>query len=342
MDAPSSSVGRPADNVLEIKNLSVHFRTAQGQVLALRDISIDIPRGSIVGIVGESGSGKSTLATAIIGLMAENATVTDGRLQFGDVDLRMLKRAELRQLRGSRLSMVFQDPMTSLNPVRTIGLQLTDIQYRDRTRSAAEKRAKAADILRRVGIPDPIHQLQRYPFEFSGGMRQRIAIAMAILGKPELLIADEPTTALDVTMEAQIVHLLRELHHEINSSIIFISHNLGVIAELSDWVVVLYAGEVVEQGSVRDIFHRPQHPYTQALIECDPARILETRRELPTIPGDVPSLRQAPIGCVFAQRCPKVLDRCSSQRPMDVAVSASHIARCHLLTERTDGEKYFA
>jgi oligopeptide/dipeptide ABC transporter ATP-binding protein len=243
----------------------------------------------------------------------------------------------MQALRGDRLSMVFQDPMTSLNPVRAVGLQMLDIQYRERSLSAAEKRRKAADMLRRVGIPDPERQLNRYPHEFSGGMRQRIAIAMGILERPELLIADEPTTALDVTLEAQIVQLLRDLRREMNASILFISHNLGLIAELCDFVVVLYAGEVVEQGTVRDIFHRPQHPYTQALLECDPARIEEIRRELPTISGDVPNLLQIPVGCVFAPRCPKVFDRCRVEHPADYAASPGHLARCHLLAEAAHG-----
>jgi peptide/nickel transport system ATP-binding protein len=318
-------------NVLEVRNLSVRFRTPRGPVLALRDVSIAVPRGSIVGLVGESGSGKSTLAMAVMGLMAGNASIAQGSLSFCDLDLLKLKPAELRSLRGDRLSMVFQDPMTSLNPVRSIGMQMTDIQFRNRDRSMAEKRAVAAEMLRRVGIPDPERQLKRYPHEFSGGMRQRIAIAMGILEKPELLIADEPTTALDVTMEAQIILLLRELRRAFSGSIMFISHNLGLIAELCDHVVVLYAGEVVEQGTVRDIFHRARHPYTQALLECDPARIEETRRELPTITGDVPNLLRVPPGCVFAPRCPKAFERCRREQPADWAVGPDHIARCHLL-----------
>jgi oligopeptide/dipeptide ABC transporter ATP-binding protein len=186
-------------------------------------------------------------------------------------------------------------------------------------------------MLRKVGIPDPERQLDRYPHAFSGGMRQRIVIAMAILQRPELLIADEPTTALDVTMEAQIVQLLQQVRGEVNGSILFISHNLGLVAELCDHVIVLYAGEVVEQGSVRDIFHRAGHPYTQALLECDPARIGEMRRELPTITGEVPNLLQAPAGCVFTARCPKAFDRCPVERPADHAIGPGHAARCHLL-----------
>jgi oligopeptide/dipeptide ABC transporter ATP-binding protein len=324
-------------NILEVRDLSVSFRTPRGEVQALRRVSVEVPRGSVVGLVGESGSGKSTLALAVMGLMANNAAISRGSLRFAGRELLGLRPAELRALRGDRLSMVFQDPMTSLNPVRAIGLQMLDIQYRERRLSLAEKRRKAAEMLRRVGIPDPERQLTRYPHEFSGGMRQRIAIAMAILERPELLIADEPTTALDVTLEAQIVQLLRELRGEFNGSILFISHNLGLIAELCDIVIVLYAGEVVEQGPVRELFHRPQHPYTQALLECDPARIAEVRRELPTITGDVPNLLHIHKGCVFAPRCPKVFDRCLAEHPPDYPAGPAHLARCHLLAERADG-----
>jgi oligopeptide/dipeptide ABC transporter ATP-binding protein len=317
------------DAVLSIRDLSVDFLTPRGPVHALRRVSVDVPRGSIVGIVGESGSGKSTLSLATIGLLAPNAVVRGGQILFNGTNLLTMTAAQLRDLRGRRMSMVFQDPMTSLNPVLSIGTQMVDIQYRDRG-VRSEKRRKAAELLRRVGIPDPERRLDHHPHEFSGGMRQRIAIAMGLLGNPELLIADEPTTALDVTMEAQIIHLLRQLRREFKGSILFISHNLGLIAELCDYVVILYAGEVVEQGTVQDIFHRPRHPYTEALLVCDPARLEALQRELPTIPGDVPNLLEAPRACVFAARCPKVFDRCHSERPADHAVSETQTARCHL------------
>jgi len=316
-----------ADNVLSIRNVSIDFLTPRGKVHALRSVSLDVPRGHIVGIVGESGSGKSTLSLAAMGLLPDNAVVRGGHVLFDGADVLAMSKAQLRDLRGRRLSMVFQDPMTSLNPVLSIGAQMIDIQYRERALPMAEKRSRAAAALRRVGIPDPEDRLNRYPHEFSGGMRQRIAIAMGLLGNPELLIADEPTTALDVTLEAQIIHLLRELRRELQGSILFISHNLGLIAELCDRVVILYAGEVVEQGTVHDIFHRPRHPYTEALLVCDPARLDDVRRELPTIPGDVPNLLQEPGGCVFAPRCPKVFDRCRLERPADHAVGGVLLAR---------------
>jgi oligopeptide/dipeptide ABC transporter ATP-binding protein len=337
MAAAAEPVPVTTANVLEVRDLSVQFRTPRGPVMALRKVSVDVPRGSIVGLVGESGSGKSTLALAVMRLMPANATISEGSLRFAGRDLLSLPASEMQRLRGDRISMVFQDPMTSLNPVRTIGMQMVDIQYRDRRMSQADKRRKAAEMLRRVGIPDSERQLDRHPHQFSGGMRQRIAIAMGILEKPELLIADEPTTALDVTLEAQIVQLLRDLRGELNGSILFISHNLGIIAELCDYVVVLYAGEVVEQGPIEDIFHRPGHPYTRALLECDPARIEEVCRELPTISGDVPNLLRVPSGCVFAPRCSHAIDRCRNEHPADHQAGPGHFARCHLLQGVSDG-----
>lgn len=322
--------------VLDIKGLSLQFDSRQGAVHALRDVTFTVPRGEIVGIVGESGSGKSTLALAILGLLSSNAAITSGSIDFHRRNLLTLSEDELRSLRGTRIAMVFQDPMTSLNPVRSIGQHMADIQYRDQTLSSAQKRRKSAAALQRVGIPDADAQLERYPFQFSGGMRQRIAIAMALLPKPELLIADEVTTALDVTLEAQILHLLRELRNEIDGSILFISHNLGAIAEICDRVIVLYAGEVVEQGLVADIFAAPQHPYTRALIACDPARIDVATRLLPVISGEVPNLTAPPRGCVFETRCPVAIPKCSSARPPDVAQRSSHVARCHLLGVATE------
>ena len=319
-----------ADSVLSIRDLSIDFLTPRGPVHALRRVSVDVPRGSIVGIVGESGSGKSTLSLATMGLLPENAVVRGGQILFDGANLLTMSRPQLRDLRGRRMSMVFQDPMTSLNPVLSIGTQMVDIQYREQM-SKGDKRRRAAEALRRVGMPDPEQRLDQYPHEFSGGMRQRIAIAMGLLGNPELLIADEPTTALDVTLEAQIIHLLRQLQSEFKGSILFISHNLGLIAELCDYVVILYAGEVVEQGTVHDIFHRPRHPYTEALLICDPARLDLVQRELPTIPGDVPNLLHVPPGCVFAPRCPKAFERCKAEPPSDHRIGATQVSRCHLV-----------
>ena len=223
--------------------------------------------------------------------------------------------------------MVFQDPMTSLNPVLSIGTQMTDIQYRENT-STTEKRRRAADMLSRVGIPDPLRQMSNYPHQFSGGMRQRIAIAMALLARPVLLIADEPTTALDATLEAQIIHLLRDLQTELGCSILFISHYLGLVAEFCDDMVVMYAGEVVEEGTVRDIFHRAAHPYTRALLECDPSRIARSGKKLPTIPGDIPDLIHLPTGCIFVNRCPRASGKCFEKSPPRRMISEGHFVSC--------------
>ena len=264
-----------------------------------------MPRGEIVGIVGESGSGKSTLALAVMRLLSGNARITCGEILFGGSDLLKLSdRRHAGDLRGTRIAMVFQDPMTSLNPVRSIGQQMLDIQYRDTNVLARRQACKGGTMhFSASAFPMRSSQLDRYPFQFSGGMRQRIAIAMSLLQKPELLIADEITTALDVTLEAQILHLLRELRTEIDRLDPVHFTQSRRVAEICDRVVVLYAGEVVEQGPVVEIFDRPQHPYTRALIACDPARIETATRELPVIPGDVPNLLPFPMPASFAPRC---------------------------------------
>lgn len=318
------------NTILDVRNLSVSYDTPRGPLKALRNISMQVPEKKIVGIVGESGCGKSTLISAIIQLMATNANVTSGEVLFKGSDLLNHDLKQMQALLGVEISMVFQDPMEAHNPVLTVGRQMIDIQYRDKL-SKSEKRKRAAGMLALVGIPDAETRLNQYPFEFSGGMRQRIAIAMALMAKPSLLIADEPTTALDATLEVQIIKRLRELQDEIGCSILFISHHLGVIAELCDEVVVMYAGEVVEAGNVRDVFHAPSHPYTKALLECDPGHIKEKTRNLPTIPGEIPDLVELPEGCVFAERCSKIHDACLA-RPEFHVVTESHAAACHLNT----------
>ncbi len=318
-------------SVLEVSGLSLDFGSPRGRIHALRNVSLSVPRGRIVGVVGESGCGKSSLAYAIMGLLAANGEVTDGRLLFEGRDLLKLDQRELRAIRGQRLSMVFQDPMTALNPVRRIGELMTDIQYRS-GRSPAEMRRRATEMLERVGIPDAESRLAAYPHHFSGGMRQRICIAMALLVEPALLIADEPTTALDATLEVQIVHLLKNLQRELGCSVLFVSHHLGTVAELCDDVVVMYAGEVVESGPVREIFHRPSHPYTQALFACDPGRIKQATRNLPTIPGELPDLVEPPSGCIFKDRCPERFEPCDRLKPPAYAAGEGHRAACHLLS----------
>ena len=320
------------DPLLDIRNLSVDFRTPRGRVHALRDVSFTVPRGKVVGIVGESGSGKSTVIWTLTRLLAGNAVIEGGSAVFDGRDVLGLSESAMMDVRGEKISLVFQDPMTSQSPVLSYARQMTDVLYRRRGMGMAEKRARAVEMMRRVGIPDPESRIAQYPHQFSGGMRQRAGIAMALLMDPVLLIADEPTTALDVTMEAQIIHLIRELRRELEATIVVVSHNLGLIAELCDEVVVMYAGEVVETGGVHDIFHRAAHPYTRALLECDPAREATKSRHLPVIPGDLPDLHSLPAGCVFAPRCGLTTDVCRERRPASFDVSADgHAARCHLL-----------
>jgi len=317
------------ESVLSIRDLSVHYATDRGELNALRHVNLDVPKGSIVGVVGESGCGKSTLISSIIRLLAENARIPNGSIAFEGQDLLNISEDQMRDIRGDRMSIVFQDPMSTLNPVMSIGRQMMDIQYRD-NKTTAEKRQRSIDMLASVGIPDPESRLKQYPHEFSGGMQQRISIAMALQAQPSLLIADEPTTALDATLEVQIIHLLKALQVDMGCSILFISHHLGVIAELCDQVIVMYAGEVIEQGAVRDVFHRPAHPYTEKLLQCDPASISEKTRSLPTIPGEIPDLVSLPPGCVFKNRCDKAIAQCDKEVPAWIETGNARYVSCHL------------
>ncbi len=334
MSRSASHPATAAGSVLSIRNLSVGFNTQRGTAIAVNDVSLDVPAGKVVGIVGESGSGKTTLISAALGLIGRGTAEIKGQVMFGGHDVLRLGSRDLRAIRGTEISMIFQDPMTALNPAMSIGTLMTDIQYRDAGTTMAEKRRKAVAMLQRVGIPDPEARLTQYPHEFSGGMRQRICIAMALLGQPRLLIADEPTTALDVTMEAQIVHLLRELQRDFQTSIIFVSHNLGVIAEICDYVAVLYAGNLVEQGEVNQIFHAPQHPYTRALLACDPALLADGAGDFPAIPGEVPGPFNRPVGCIFQDRCDLATDICRSKEPLLRPVAAGLSTACHLAIDQ--------
>ena len=315
--------------LLDIRGLSVDYETARGPLKALRDVSLAVPKGRIVGIVGESGCGKSTLISSILRLTAPNARVRSGRILFRERDLLTASSREMRALRGDAIAIVFQDPMQTHNPVLTIGAQMVDIQHRQAI-PRAEKRHRAAEMLKSVGIPDPESRLAHYPHQFSGGMRQRVAIAMALMSRPDLLIADEPTTALDATLEVQIIDLLKAAQAERRCSILFISHHLGVIAQLCDRVAVMYAGEVVEAGSTRDIFLDPRHPYTRRLIECDPGRAGTRLRVLPTIPGELPDLAALPAGCVFRDRCAQAMPLCADAPPSPSACGRGHAVSCWL------------
>ena len=318
-----------ATPALAIEHLDLAYRTDEGMLHALRDVSLEVAPGEIVGIVGESGCGKSSLIQAILRLMPPNAVIERGRIALAGQDLLALDADSMRRLRGDRISVVFQDPMTALNPVLSIGRQMMDIQYR-RDASQPAKRARAVEMLRRVRLSDPERRLEQYPHEFSGGMRQRIVIAMALMAEPELLIADEPTTALDATLELATIELLKTLQREIGCAILFVSHHLGVIAELCDRVSVMYAGEVVETGDIRSVFHQPRHPYSERLLACDPARMAERSRRLPTIPGELPDLVNLPAGCVFAERCPAVFAPCRGLPPEFYRLAGNRAARCYL------------
>lgn len=312
--------------VLAINDLNVSFSTVVGNLHALRDVSFDVPERRIVGIVGESGCGKSTLINAILGLLADNGRIDRGSISFEGHDLTKVDAKTMQDLRGPRISTVFQDPMGALNPVISVGQQMRNIQYRQKL-SRKEKDTRSVAMLKQVRIPDAEQALDRFPHEFSGGMKQRIAIAMALMMEPALLIADEPTTALDATLEVTTIELLKDLQEEIGCSVLFISHHLGVIAELCDDVVVMYAGEVVERGTTRQLFNNPSHPYTARLLECDPARQTERTRLLPTIPGEIPDLRRRPPGCIFAARCTLRVPACETAPP-ERMVAQDHFARC--------------
>ncbi|MQA77766.1 MAG: ATP-binding cassette domain-containing protein [Streptosporangiales bacterium] len=316
--------------LLRVRDLGVVYHTGGGRTLpALQDVSFDVEPGAIVGIVGESGCGKSTLSGALMRLLPANGEISSGEIVLGGRDLRGLDDAQLRDVRGREISMIFQDPLSSLNPSFTIGSQLREIQRahrRHQRRSGAAMRKHAIDLLDQVGIPEPDRALRRFPHEFSGGMRQRVMIAMALLLEPSILIADEPTSALDVTLEAQVLELLSRLRDEHGTSILFVTHDLGVVAQLCDTVVVMYAGQAVEYADVHTLFERPRHPYTEALLAAMPA--LERRHEtLASIPGRVPDLAALPEGCRFTPRCPYARAACADAPAM--STSDSVLVRCH-------------
>lgn len=318
----------PGSPVLSVRNLTVTFGGGEHAVPAVREVDLDIRRGQLVALLGESGSGKSATARALMGLDEGSATITADRLMLGETDLLGAGPEQRRRIRGARMSLILQDALSSLNPVLSIGDQLREVLRVHTGCSRRQATARAEELLRLVGIPDPARRLADYPHQFSGGMRQRILIAMGIALEPELLIADEPTTALDVTVQAQILELLDRLRGELGMSVLLITHDLGVVAEVADHVVVMYAGRVVENAAADDVFTRPAHPYTKALLESVPQATLRGGR-LPAIPGSPPSPAQAPAGCSFNPRCPYAIDRCRSERPLLRPVLPSVEAACH-------------
>jgi len=317
--------------LLNVRGLSVLYHTNKGTLKALEDVNLHVDSHEIVGVVGETGCGKSTLATAILQLLPPNGEIVSGEIQLDGRDLRSMNAEEQRNLRGHEIAMIFQDPMSSLNPVFTIGEQMLDIQRAHAETSGLTRKEmlrNAVGLLEQVGIPDAHERIHHYPDQFSGGMRQRIMIAMALMLKPRLLIADEPTASLDVTLEAQILELMKDLRRTYQTSVLYISHNLGVIAQFCDRVVVMYAGRVVEEGSVFDLFKQPRHPYTRALLAAVPSRQAFGER-LATIPGQVPSLLALPAGCKFSDRCPVSRPVCFEREPGYLKIENGHV-RCHV------------
>ena len=315
--------------LLEVKNLNTRFDTPEGEVKAVNGISFDVAEGETVGVVGESGSGKTQVFLTIMGLLAANGRAT-GSARFGGVELLGMRPDELNRIRGSRMAMIFQDSMTSLNPYLRISRQMTEVLVQHRGLSETEARARGIALLDRVRIPEAVRRFDMYPHELSGGMRQRVMIAMALLCEPDLLIADEPTTALDVTIQAQILELMRELKRESNTAIILITHALGVVAGLCDRVLVMYGGRIVEDAPVRDIFYAPQHPYTHGLLRSTPRLDQADTAELRTIPGQPPNLQRLPAGCAFNERCAWRIERCRMEEPAFREIGPSRCKACHL------------
>lgn len=314
--------------LLDVKHLNVTFSTLDGDVSAVSDLNFSLDAGKTLGIVGESGSGKTQSVMSMMGLLADNGKVS-GDILFNDKNLLQLSTQALNKIRGKQIAMIFQDPMTSLNPYMRISSQMAEVLTLHEGISVKDAKQRALEMLDLVKIPDAKNRLERYPHEFSGGMRQRVAIAMALLCKPKLLIADEPTTALDVTVQAQILQLFNDIKEEFNASIIMITHDLGVVASVCDEVLVMYAGQVMEHGSLDDIFYRPHHPYTKGLLHSVPRPDLPHNEPLYSIPGNPPNLLNKKAGCPFAGRCEFVQTQCENETPLLVDVATNHLKACH-------------
>lgn len=320
-----------AETVLNVQHLQVKFRVSKTETLtAIQDVTFSVKEGETLGIVGESGCGKSVTANTILRLLPEKTTViAGGSINFEGQDLTKLSLKEMRKVRGSKISMIFQEPMTSLNPVYRIGDQMVEMYQANSSISKKEAWKAAAGMLEKVGIPSPEQRMHEFPHNLSGGMRQRVMIAMALSSEPALLIADEPTTALDVTIQAQVLELMRDLQNQMNTAVLLITHDMGVVAENADYVLVMYAGEVVEYGSARSIFKNGMHPYTMGLLESIP-RLDQDTDQLNTIEGTVPSLSQMPKGCRFSNRCSLCMDRCKEETPELKELEEGHQVRCFL------------
>ncbi len=315
--------------VLDVKDLKTEFATRTGRVHAVNSVSFDVKPGELLGVVGESGSGKSVTMMSLIGLLpSPPAIVSGGAVNFDGLDLLTIDAARLRDIRGARIGFIFQDPMTSLNPVFTVGYQLMEPLRRHLGMARPAARARAIDLLKLVNIPDAERRLGDYPHQFSGGMRQRVMIAMALACDPQVLIADEPTTALDVTIQAQILELIKELRQKLGMAIVWITHDLGVIAGIADRVIVMYGGQIVEQAPVKELFANPQHPYTKALLETVPSLRGTRAAKLNVIEGQPPILYDAPTACSFRTRCAYAFKRCERENPVRENIGPDHDAAC--------------
>lgn len=323
--------------LLEVKNLCTEFKTDQGRVQAVRGVSFELGEKEVLGIVGESGSGKSQTMYSIIGLLAENGVIADGKVIFDGKDISRNQFATKKEyeemmadIRGNSMAMIFQDPMTFLNPVLKIETQLVEPLLNHTNMTKEEARERALELMRLVGIPSPEKRITQYPFEFSGGMRQRIVIAIALACNPKLIIADEPTTALDVTIQAQVLELIEKLRNEADSSIIMITHDLGVVAKLCDRIAIMYGGKIVEIGTDKEIFYDPKHPYTHGLLSCIANPENDDEEELTPIPGSPPDLLNPPVGCPFVDRCTKAMKVCKLYPPEVTTFSDTHQCACWL------------
>lgn len=326
-----------SENILSVQNLHTSFHTDKGEVKAVNGVTFNLEKGKILGIVGESGSGKSVTAYSIMRILEKNGRITEGKILYKGQDIAEFSEKQMREFRGKCCSIIFQDPMTSLNPVFTVGNQLREAIELHTDRKGKEAEARAIEMLTLVGVNEPEKRVKQYPYELSGGMRQRVMIAMALSCNPKLIIADEPTTALDVTIQAQILDLLRNLKDKINSSIMLITHDLGVIAEMADYVVVMYAGRVVEKGTAEEIFANPAHPYTIGLMASKPV-VGKKVDKLYSIPGKVPNPINMPDYCYFKDRCEMQVEKCSGEYPHMIQLSPTHMVSCYRYFDGKVGE----
>lgn len=317
------------NEILKVNDLKTSFKSRSGNIEAVRGVSFSVNKGDVLGIVGESGSGKSVLMKSVMNILPENAVINDGEVIFNGKELLKLDEKALKGIKGKDMAMIFQDPMSSLNPLKTVGYHLVEVLVRHKGMKKKEAKIRAIELLKDVGIPMPEKRIDQYPHEFSGGMRQRVLIAMALACSPKLLIADEPTTALDVTIQAQILQLLKNLKDKNDMSVILITHDLGVVANLCNRIEVMYGGLIMEEGTVEDIFYNPNHPYTKALLNSIPKNHDEKTR-LEPIKGSAPSLLNPPKGCPFAERCEFAMDKCFKEMPKYSKISETQKSMCFL------------